>query len=140
MRLFEPAAFRPYAPSPSLGADRNLLSRTMPRPSLGAERALGQTFDEIMGWGPATGDVIRLTFHGIATYLGIWVGLNGHKVPMKNKTLRVVTIGAAWALAGGQGLGAIADIISLIKRATGTHPIDQPSPKVSDISPIPPVH
>lgn len=123
MRNYQPVPFRPYVSSPTLGS----------------ERALGQTFDDIMGWSPTVGDVIRLTFHGIATYLGIWVGLNGHKVPMKNKTLRVVTIGMGWALAGGQGLGAIADVVSLIKRATGTHPSDQPSPPVSAISPIPPV-
>jgi len=92
-----------------------------------------------MGWSPAVGDVIRLTFHSIATYLGIWVGLNGHKVPMENKTLRIATIGMGWALAAGQGLGALADVISLIKRATGTHPPDQASPPVSAISPIPPV-
>ncbi len=124
MRLYQPVPFRPYVPSPTLGADKKVMA---------------QTFDEIIGWTPAVGDVIRLTFHGIATYLGVWVGVNGHKVPTKNKTVRIVTIGMAWALAFAQGLGAVADVISLVKRATGTHPPDMPSPKVSDISPIPPV-
>ena len=123
MRLYQPVPFRPYTPSPVLGAEK---------------RELSQTFDSIMMWSPAVGDIIRLTFHGIATYLGVWVGLNGHKVPMKNKTLRIVTIGAAWALAFGQGLGGIADVVSLIQRATGTHPPEK-CKELSDISPVPPV-
>jgi hypothetical protein len=137
MLNFQPAPFRPGVLPPTLGPVRQIQVR--PVHTLGAERALGQTFDEIMGWTPVVGDVIRLTFHGIATYLGILVGLQGHKLPIKNKTVRVITVGAGWALAGGQGLGAIADIVSLTKRALGVHPPDQPSPKVSDISPIPPV-
>jgi hypothetical protein len=116
-------AFRPYVPSPALGQ----------------RKAVGQTFDEIIGWSPAAGDILRLTFHGIATYLGIWVGLNANKIKTGNKTTKTVTIALGWALAAGQGLGAIADVISLAKRATGTHPPEQPSPKVSDISPIPPI-
>lgn len=120
---YRAVAFRPHVPSPTLGA----------------ERVLGQTFDEIMGWSPAVGDVIRLTFHGIATYLGIWVGLNANRIKRGNRTVHQVTAGLGWALAGGQGLGAIADIISLIKRAAGTHPPEKLSPPVSDIAPIPPV-
>lgn len=116
--------FRPYTPSRFLGSQ---------------QKELSQTFDSIMGWTPLTGDIVRLTFHGIATYLGIWVGINGHKVPMKSKTLRIATIGMGWALAAGQGLGAIADFVSLIKRATGTHPPDQASPPISATAPIPPV-
>jgi hypothetical protein len=120
---FRPVAFRPHVPSPTLGA----------------ERALGQTFDEIMGWSPTVGDVLRLTFHGIATYLGIVVGLNATKLKLGNRTTRQVTAGLGWALAAGQGLGAIADIISLGKRALGVHPPEKLSPPVSDVAPIPPV-
>lgn len=121
---YRPVPFRPYVPSPV---------------TLGQRKAMAQTFDEIVGWSPAVGDVLRLTFHSIATYLGIWVGLNGHKVKTGSKTVRIVTVGLGWALAGAQGLGAIADIISLGKRITGTHPPEQISPPVSAISPIPPV-
>jgi hypothetical protein len=120
---YRQVAFRPYVHSPALGQ----------------KKVMAQTFDSIMGWSPLAGDIIRLTFHGIATYLGIWVGLNGHKVKGGNRTVRIATIGLGWALAGGQGLGAIADIVSLIKRATGTHPPDEPSPPVSATAPIPPV-
>lgn len=109
-------------------------------PALGAgERKIGQTFDEIVGWSPAMGDVLRLTFHGIATYLGVWVGLNINKVKTGNKTTKTVTAALGWALAAGQGLGAIADVVSLFKRATGTHPPEKPSAPVSDVSPIPPI-
>jgi len=111
----------------------------VPSPALGQRKAVGQTFDNILGWSPAMGDVLRLTFHGIATYLGIWVGVNANKIKWSSKSAKIVTIGLGYALAGGQGLGAIADIISLVKRATGTHPPEEPSPPVSAISPIPPV-
>lgn len=121
---YRPVPFRPYVPSPV---------------TLGQRKVMAQTFDDLLGMTPAMGDVLRLTFHGIATYLGIWVGLNGHKVKTGNKNVKIVTVGLGWALAGAQGLGAIADIISLIKRATGTHPPEQISPPVSAISPIPPV-
>lgn len=109
--------------------------------SLGANPPkLAQTFDQIIGWTPLMGDVLRLTFHGIATYLGIWVGLNINKVKTGNKTTKTVTAALGWALAGGQGLGAIADIISLGKRALGTHPPEEPSAPVSPTAPIPPIH
>lgn len=123
MLTYRPVAFRPYVPSPTLGA----------------ERALGQTFDELMGWSPTVGDIIRLAFHSIATYVGIWAGLNANQLKGSSKLVRQVTAGLGFALAGGQGLGAIADIVSLIKRAVGTHPPDQPSPPVSAVAPIPPV-
>ncbi len=123
MIQYRSVAFRPHVPSPTLGA----------------ERALGQTFDEIMGWSPLVGDVIRLTFHSIAAYIGIWAGLNANKMRGSTKIVKQVTAGLGFALAGGQGLGAIADIVSLIKRAAGTHPPEKPSPPVSDVAPIPPV-
>ncbi len=123
MIQYRAVAFRPHVPSPTLGS----------------ERALGQTFDEIMGWSPTVGDVIRLAFHSIATYVGVWAGLNAGKMRTGSRTVKQVTVGLGWALAAGQGLGAIADIISLIKRAAGTHPPEKPSPPVSDVAPIPPV-
>jgi hypothetical protein len=95
---YQPPAFRPPVPSPTLGLK---------------PRQLSQTFDEIMGWHPAAGDVLRLAFHGGTTWLGVRVGLTD-----KNKWVS----GIAWVLAVGNGLAAIADVISLIKRATGTHP------------------
>ena len=122
MLQYKVANLRPYAPSATLGAPK-----------------VGQTFDEIVGWTPLMGDVLRLTFHSIATYLGVWVGLNINKVKTGNKTTKTVTGALGWALAAGQGLGAIADIISLGKRALGTHPPEQPSARVSDVAPIPPV-
>lgn len=83
-----------------------------PTPALG-HKHLSQTFDEIMGWPPAAGDVLRLMFHGGTTWMGIRVGITD-----KNKWVSSI----AWVLAVGNGLAAIADIISLVKRATGTHP------------------
>lgn len=100
---------------------------------------MAQTFDQLAGLSPAMGDVIRLVFHGLAAYIGAWVGLNATKVAGGSKNVKAVTSGLGWILAGGHGLGAIADIVSLAKRAFGTHPPDQASPPVSTTAPIPPV-
>lgn len=114
--------FRPFTPSPMLGQQRKVMA---------------QTFDQILNITPATGDVIRLAFHGLATYIGVWVGLNANKVKTGNKTVKKLTAGLGWILAGGHGLGAIADVVSLIKRITGTHPPDAPSPPVPSTAPLP---
>lgn len=95
---YQPLAFRPSVPSPTLGQKT---------------RQLSQTFDEIMNWHPASGDILRLAFHGGTTWMGIRVGL-------KEKNPWIA--GVAWVLAVGNGLAAVADVISLLKRATGTHP------------------
>lgn len=121
MRNYQPVPFRPYVTPPALGE----------------RKALSQTFDQILNITPAAGDVIRLAFHGLATYIGIWVGLNATKLKGGSRTLKKVTSGLGWFLAGGHGLGAIADVVSLVKRATGTHPPDAPSPPVPSTAPLP---
>ncbi len=85
--------------------------RPIPRPPV-----LGQTFDEMMGWSPAAGDLVRLGFHGMTSWLGIYVGIHGHGV--------LSFFG--WFLGIGQGLGALLDVVSLLKRATGILP-DEPT-------------
>lgn len=113
---FKPAAFRPSAPSPAQG----------PTAALGRPY-LGQTFDQLLGFTPAMGDVIRLGFHTASTYLGIYVGL-------KEKGF-VSYLG--WFLGVGQGIGAICDAISLGKRAMGIHPSEggKPTPLCEAVSP-----
>lgn len=114
--------FKPYVPPPTLG-----------------KRELSQTFDQYLNFSPAMGDVLRLVFHGIATYLGVWVGLNAKHI-RTGKTTKTVTVALGWALAGGQGLGAIADVVSLIQRAAGTHPPEPSSvPVKAVVAPVPPV-
>jgi hypothetical protein len=120
------AAFRPPAPSPAFGSESRFLGQVplvlpqyKPPPffaplesrALG-KPGLGQTFDEILNWSPVCGDLLRLTFHGGTAWLGTYVGLK--------ETGAVKWI--AWILGFGNGLAAIADVISLIKRASGTHP------------------
>lgn len=130
-------AFRPPAPSPAFGSESRFLGQVplIPRfqgPPLGGvslpsehfvllgrdEKSLGQTFDEILHWNPAFGDLLRLTFHAGTGYLGTYVG-------MKERGF-ISTL--AWILGVGNGLAAIADAISLIKRAAGTHPPEKKSP------------
>jgi len=77
-----------------------------------ARRALGQTFDQLLGLPACTGDLCRLVFHTGATYLGLHVG-------MKEKGL-LSAIG--WVVGVGQGIAGVLDLVSLYKRATGTHP------------------
>ena len=142
MLSYQPA-FRPSVPpparqkSPSLGqvplmsAVRTLSLLTNPSvqsPALGGRHpSIGQTFDQIMGWPPAAGDILRLLFHGGTTWLGITVGLKE-----KNQWIS----GIAWVLAAGNGLAGIADLISLTKRALGVHPVE-PSEKVPVSAPEP---
>ena len=78
----------------------------------GPGKKLGQTFDQMLGLPVCTGDFCRLIFHTGATILGVHVG-------MKEKGL----LGAiGWVVAIGQGFAGLLDIVSLVKRATGTHP------------------
>lgn len=77
-----------------------------------SHKTLGQTFDEMLGLPACTGDICRLIFHSGATALGIYVGLKGKGAwPI-----------LGWAIAIGQGFAGILDIVSLYKRAAGTHP------------------
>lgn len=108
------------------------------RPAMGAKE-MSQTFDQYLKFSPAMGDVLRLVFHGIAVYLGVFVGLNAKNI-RASKTTKTVTVALGWALAAGQGLGAIADVISLVQRAAGTHPPEPSSVTVeSAVAPTPPV-
>lgn len=100
---FAPVAFRPAVPSPA--ARR-----------LGPSPALGQTFDEMFGWSPAMGDIVRLGFHGATAALGyhVWVKDAGF----------FKWFGLFLAL--GQTVGAICDVVSLVQRVAGTHPPETP--------------
>jgi len=102
MVAFRPVAFRPTVPSPALGR-------------YGPKYTLSQTFDQMFRWSSSTGDAIRLLFHGSTAALGYhawlrdkgffkWFGL---------------------ALAVGQTVGAICDVVSLVQRAVGTHPKEE---------------
>ena len=123
---YQPAAFRPIVSSPALGPESRFLGQVplilgyrhtppalqpAPAPTLGRAE-LGQTFDQLMGWPAFMGDVLRLVFHGGTAYLGTHVGLK------EKGAVRWI----AWILGVGNGLAAVADVISLIQRAFGTHP------------------
>ncbi len=102
MTPFRPAVYtHPYHHSSSLIA---------PLPF--SSPALGQTFDQQLELGPAMGDVIRLFFHGMTAYLGIYVG--------QRETGFLSFFG--WFLGIGQGVGALLDVVSLVQRIAGTHP------------------
>lgn len=78
------------------------------------QASLGQTFDEILGLSPEVGDVLRLVYHGGGAWLGLHVALSNGKTPWFS------AIG--WMIAGGMGIAGILDVVSLVKRACGTHP------------------
>lgn len=103
---FRPAAFRPPAQNPpALG------QAALGRPTL------GQTFDQLLGFTPAMGDVIRLVFHSASAYLAMYVALK-EKGPVKY---------LGWVMGLGQAVGAICDGVSLGKRALGIHPPEAPT-------------
>lgn len=100
MHSFMPVAYRPVVSSP-----------TVRRPSE-KHYSLSQTFDQYFKWSSATGDAVRLMFHGATATLGfhVWIKDRGF---------------FKWfglALAVGQTVGAICDVVSLVQRAAGTHP------------------
>lgn len=122
MLNYQLAAFRPTVAPLALGPDRQILGRVplLDRPSTpgilsGGTPALAQTFEDIAGWPKLAGDTLRLTFHGGTAWLGVYVGLND-----KNKWIS----GVAWVLGIGNGLAAIADALSIVKRLTGVHPAE----------------
>lgn len=87
--------------------------------SLGSKSpAMGQTFDEMLNFSPAIGDVIRLVAHGTATWLGIYVGTSQ----------RGFVSVAGWGLGVLNGIGAVLDVASLAKRALGVHPPESTMP------------
>lgn len=81
---------------------------------LAGRRGLGQTFDEILGFTPELGDVLRLLGHSGGSWLGFHVALS--------KTAPTVLKAVGWVIGAGMGIAAILDGVSLIKRACGTHP------------------
>lgn len=104
------APFRPDVYQPSF---HRIVHEVAPTP---ASPIMGQTFDQYFAWPPAVGDVVRLAFHGMTSYLGIHVGLK------ESGFLSYF----GWFIGIGQGIGALCDIISLGERIAGVHP---PEPK-----------
>jgi hypothetical protein len=81
---------------------------------------LGQKFDELFDWGPVAGDILRLVAHGMAGYLGYYVWITGPKKSVPRYLGLVLGV--------VQTVGALTDVISLFKRATGTHPPETKCP------------
>lgn len=103
MLAYKPVAYRPSVIPPRIW-------RQAPR-----KYVLSQTFDNLFKWSGATGDIIRLLFHGTTATLGyhVWITDKGF-----------------WKYFGlflgiGQTVGAICDAISLGKRIAGTHPPEE---------------
>jgi hypothetical protein len=101
---YQPAAYRPIRTSPRSGQ---------------YGLTLGQTFDQYFSWSPATGDAVRLVFHGATAALGIHVFL----------TDKGFFRWFGLVLGFGQAVGAICDVLSLAQRALGTHPPEGGQPK-----------
>ncbi len=75
---------------------------------------IGQTFDEMLGMTPAMGDIFRLLGHGSGAWFGIYMGSR----PTTSTPVRII----GWMMGTGMGIAAILDLVSLAKRAYGTHP------------------
>lgn len=109
MLTFNPGAFRPAAGSSPLAR------RQVPR-----YYTLSQRFDQLFQWGPLAGDTLRLVAHGMAGYLGYYVWLTAPKKSFPKY------FGLALGLV--QTVGVLCDVISLVQRATGTHPPETECP------------
>lgn len=119
---FAPVAFRPAVTSPAarrLGQNSSWISSRPAFPMMGRQAPryqLSQSFDQLFSWSPAVGDTIRLAFHSATAVLGF-------RVWIKDKGF-FKWFGLALAL--GQTVGAICDVISLVQLAAGTHPPEPP--------------
>lgn len=112
MLPYNPGTFRPVAVSSPTAR------RQVPGSALG-QYVLAQRFDELFDWGPVAGDLLRLAAHGMAGYLGYYVWLTAPKKSFPRY------FGLAMGVV--QTFGALCDVISLVKRAAGTHPPEAPS-------------
>lgn len=107
MIRFIPVAFRPVVSSPTIRRQAQ-------------NKALGQTFDSLLSWGPVVGDALRLGAHGLASYIGFYVWLTA---PKKSAARYLGLI-----MGLSQTFGAICDVISLGQRVAGTHPPEPACP------------
>ncbi len=106
----------PYVPA---GLRSPVASREQTRgPALGGPSLaprLGQTFDDMLGMTPACGDVLRLLGHSGGAWVGIHTGL------YQTGALRWV----GWVIGSGMAIAGFLDVVSLFKRAVGTHPPEE---------------
>jgi hypothetical protein len=70
-------------------------------------KTLGETFDEMLGFSPVLGDLLRLVGHSLGAWVGIYAGIYG-----KSKVMKAV----GWTIGLGQGLTGICDVVSLVQR------------------------
>ena len=90
---------------------------------LSGRTALGQTFDEMLGFSPYMGDVLRLVYHGGGAWLGFYVAFyNGIMNSKGTRTQNPWVTGFGVLIGAGMGIAGILDGISLLQRACGTHP------------------
>lgn len=79
-------------------------------------KTLGETFDEMLGFSPLLGDLLRLAGHGLGTWVGVYAGIYGRSPWMK---------AVGWTIGIGQGLTGICDVVSIVQRLIRPLPMPQ---------------
>ena len=99
----------PYSPAGTVTMSRakpfSLAQRV--RPIVVQPRTLGETFDQMLGFNPLLGDLIRLGGHSLATWVGLYAAFYAESRWVK---------AAGWIIGIGQGLAGICDVISVGQR------------------------
>lgn len=76
-------------------------------------RTLGETFDEMLGFSPLLGDLLRLAGHGLGSWVGLYAGIYG-----KSNWMKAV----GWLIGIGQGLTGLCDVVSIVQRVVRPAP------------------
>lgn len=117
-----------YRPVGAAAINANVQSRPFSlaqkvRPLHTPPKTLGETFDEMLGFSPMLGDLLRLAGHGLGSWVGVYAGIYG-----KSSWMRAV----GWVIGVGQGLTGVCDVVSIIQRLV--HPtLSTPSQATPEI-------
>jgi len=99
----------PYSPAGTVSISRakpfSLAQRV--RPIYVQPKTLGETFDQMLGFSPMLGDLLRLGGHGLATWVGLYAAFYAQSKWVK---------AAGWIIGIGQGLAGVCDVISVGQR------------------------
>lgn len=77
------------------------------RPVYTHPKTLGETFDQMLGFSPMLGDLLRLGGHSLGSWVGVFAGLYA-----QSKWMRAV----GWIIGIGQGLAGVCDVVSIGQR------------------------
>lgn len=111
--------YQPYGTTRTTRKPMSLAQRM--KPVYMPVKTLGETFDEMLGFSPLLGDLLRLGGHGLGAWVGVYAGLYA-----KSKWMRTV----GWFIGVGQGLTGVCDIVSIAQRLFKSAPQPQSTSEI----------